>query len=634
MENILRVLNKEIIIIMRKNHLTKLAKKLSILSFGAFLIANILNPFCLVSQAAGSDDPGAGRLSGEDIPKEFFEDGRTGLDDNNFSFTPFNLFGSSQTVSAYTKTTYTHQDKFDGLTIVNGIDVSEYQNGKPIDWAQVKASGIEFAFIRVGARGYGSAGKMINDTYYAQNVDGAIAAGLNVGLYVYSQATTEAEAVEEAQFILDKIGDRNINLPLVLDYEFAAPATSKLRAAKLSKDAATAVCLAFCEKIQETQKYTPMVYANPDMLNNHLNADVISGYYPIWLANYTTSTTYPGAFQYWQYSSSGTVPGITSKVDMNFYYVPAANDIFNTIVTPIPDQTYTGAAITPELTVSIDGKTLVGGTDYTVAYSNNTAPGTANITITGINGYSGSKNIVFKIVDSTPIPVINDLSASAKAKNYITLKWSAAANVTGYELYRSNSFNGEYTLVTTISNSNTSSFKNTGLAEGQCYNYKIRAYRTVNGNTSYGDFSGVVQLYTKTSYTKLILPTSNTVIYAEMDINSEVIQNVKKNAFVKATFAIYDDAGSKWYRTSYGSVAGYIPASKVKVCKQGKVNTSKVNVRQSSKVTSKRVTTVGKNKKVAILKTKKTKSGTWSNIQFTKGSKTYKGWIYSIYIKI
>lgn len=619
---------------MKKNHLTKIAKKLSILSFGTFLIANILNPFCLVSQAAGSDDPGAGRLSGEDIPKEFFEDGRTGLDDNGFSFTPFSTLGSSQTVSTYTNTTYTHQDKFDGLTIVNGIDVSEYQNGKPIDWAQVKASGIEFAFIRVGARGYGSAGKMINDTHYAQNVDGAIAAGLNVGLYVYSQATTEEEAVEEAQFILDKIGDRNINLPLVLDYEFASPATSRLRAAKLSKDEATDVCLAFCEKIQETQKYTPMVYANPDMLNNHLNADVISGYYPIWLANYTTSTTYPGAFQYWQYSSKGTVPGITTNVDMNFYYVPTANNILNTIVTPIPDQTYTGTAITPDLTVTIDGKTLVGGTDYTVAYSNNTAPGTANITLTGINGYSGTKNIVFKIVDPTPIPTINDLSSTGKTKNSITLSWTTGANINGYEIYRANSINGEYSLIYTINDANKNSFTNTGLSEGQVYYYRIRAYRTINGSSSYGEFSNIIGPYTKTSYTKLILPTKESDIYSQMDVNSEVIQTVKKNTFVKATFAVYDDAGTKWYRTSYSGVAGYIPASKVKAVKQGKVKTSKVNVRKKASVLSKRVTTVGKNKKVAILKTKKTKSGTWYNIQFTKGSKTYKGWIYSIYIKI
>ena len=619
---------------MKKHFKTKLAAKLSVLSLASFLIVNVVSPISLTTRAANYEDPGAGRLSGEDIPKEFFMDGCTGLDDSELSFTPFNSYGSSQTVSTFTNTTYTHQDKFDGMTIVNGIDVSQYQNGKPIDWKQVKASGIDFAFIRVGARGYGSAGNLFADSYYTQNVDGALAAGLNVGLYIYSQAITEEEAVAEAQFILDRIGERNITLPLVLDYEFASPKDSRLRAANLSKDEATNVCLAFCKKIQETGKYKPMVYANPDMLNNHLNAEMISGYYPIWLANYTTSTTYPGAFSYWQYSSSGTVQGITGKVDMNFYYVPAANSIANAVITPIADQNYTGAALTPGLNVTIDGKPLTNGTDYTVTYANNIAPGIATITITGTGSYVGTKNVAFKIVDPTPIPVIGNLSSSAKTKNSITLSWTAGANISGYEIYRANSLNGEYTLIGTINNADTTSFKNTGLAEGQCYFYRIRAFRTLSGASSYGDFSNIAAKYTKTSYTKLILPKVASNVYAQKDLNSEVVQTVKKNSFVKATFAEYDDAGNKWFRTSYSGVAGYIPAGVVTEVKQGKVKTSKVNVRKKSSVTSKKVTTVGKNKKVAILKTKKTKTGTWYNVQFTKGSKTYKGWIYSTYIKI
>lgn len=574
------------------------------------------------------DDPGYGRLSGTDIPEEFFEDGRTGL--SGLSVTPSNMYGSSQTISAFTKSTYTHQDKFDGMAIVNGIDVSQYQNVSAIDWTQVKASGIEFAFIRVGGRGYGAAGTLYNDSYYTKNVDGALAAGINVGLYIYSQATTEAEAVEEAQFILDRIGGRTITYPIVLDYEFASPKDSRLRAANLSKEAATNVCLAFCKKIQEAG-YTPMVYANPDMLNNHLNADVLSGYYPIWLANYTTATTYPGTFTYWQYASNGTVPGINAKVDMNFYYVAAANNIANAIVTPIDDQIYTGAPFTPAPVVTMNGAALKNGVDYTVAFDNNINIGNAKITITGTGAYTGTKTITFRI---TPVP-ISDLAVSAKTKNSLTLSWSAVSGVDGYELYRCDRPNGDYALVKKIAGASKTSYKNTKLTEGQKYYYKIRVYKTVINDNVYGDFSNVITTYTKTSYTRLALPKTDTVIYTDMNTNSEVAGDVDANSFAKVTFKTFDDYGTTWYRVSYDGVTGYMHGGQVKIAKQGKiVKGSKINIRKKASTKSKILTTIKKNKKVAVLKTKKVKGVTWYNVMYIKNDEAKKGWISAPYVKI
>lgn len=128
----------------------------------------------------------------------------------------------------------------------------------------------------------------------AKNIEGALVNGIQVGIYVYSQATTAAEAEEEAQFILDRIDGYEITLPLVIDYEYAEQNgryVGYLYDAKLSKDDATAVCNAFCDKVTAAG-YQAAVYANMSMLNNHLNAAQLTG--TIWLAHYATSTTYTG----------------------------------------------------------------------------------------------------------------------------------------------------------------------------------------------------------------------------------------------------------------------------------------------------------------------------------------------------
>ena len=350
----------------------------------------LLSP--LTIQAA-NDDPGAGRLSGKNIPAEFYEDAGSDTDNGIARYGALNRYGNFSTYSSYTKSNYSHQDQFSGLTIANGIDVSEWQGN--INWTKVKAAGIDFAFIRVGARGYGSAGNMIADKYYDQNMKNAIAAGVNVGIYVFSQAITTKEAEEEAQYILDRIGSYNVSLPLVLDYEFYSG--GRLQKAKLSKDAGTNVCLAFCKKI-ETAGYTPMVYANPDMLNNHLNPDTISNSYPVWLANYTTNTKYNGTFSYWQYSSVGKVDGISGNTDMNFYYNVPDNHLAKATITPIPDQMYTGEKVTPTLNVKLNRTALTLNKDYTVSYSYNTDIGTAKATITGANGTIGTRSITLTLL--------------------------------------------------------------------------------------------------------------------------------------------------------------------------------------------------------------------------------------------
>ena len=219
---------------------------------------------------------------------------------------------------------YAHDPKFSNHTVRHGIDVSYYQ--KNIDWNAVKASGVEFVFVRVGYRGYAQPGNMAVDPYAKQNLQGAINAGLKVGAYVFSQAVNEAEAIQEAQFALQQVAGYNITMPIVMDFEYAYysnGAEGRLAAAHLSRDQHTAIVNAFGATIRNAG-YEPMIYANKSMLENSLNSWSIP--YKIWLARYPQSAPfeagYGGNYEFWQYTSGGYVNGIAGRVDCNFWYEP------------------------------------------------------------------------------------------------------------------------------------------------------------------------------------------------------------------------------------------------------------------------------------------------------------------------
>lgn len=216
--------------------------------------------------------------------------------------------------ASFTEETYVHNDKFSDANIRNGIDVSYYQGD--IDWEAVKQSGVEFVFIRVGYRGYGT-GALREDPKADEYLKGATAAGLRVGVYIFSQAITQEEAKEEAAFIISRISGYNITMPIVMDFEYVSGASGRLEEANLTREEATAVVNAFGEYAVKAG-YVPMIYANKNMLENSLNAGGIP--YKIWLANYTTKTEYAGNYEFWQYSSTGRVNGISGSVDCDFWY--------------------------------------------------------------------------------------------------------------------------------------------------------------------------------------------------------------------------------------------------------------------------------------------------------------------------
>ena len=600
---------------------------------------------------AANDDPGAGRLSGNYVPDEFYDSTGSATDSakSKSAFmeeSPLNRLGATTSVSPYTGKTYTHQSTFDGRAIINGIDVSQWQG--QIDWNKVKADGIDFAIIRVGYRGYGSSGTLsasTKDTYFDTNMKGAIAAGLKVGVYIFSQAITPAEAKEEAEYILNYVKGYDITMPLVLDYEYASTSTGiggRLYNAKLSKAAATEICTTFCDTITAAG-YTPMVYANPSMLDGALIPSTISAKAHIWLANYTTSTLYGGDFDFWQYSDTGSVDGITGNVDMNFYYATDSEDFTNfgvsietADIAAIPSFPYTGNYITPGTTVILDGKTLTRDMEYYVCYKNNTEIGTATAIITGKDGYCGTRTVSFNILPRT----MGSVRTAKRLKNSIKFTWNPDSTVTGYQIYYSTSLNGAYSLLKTVTSNTTTSFTHKKLKAGQCYYYKIRGYKTVNGTSYYGNLSSAYGIYTRTGYTRNALPKSGAVLYnAASTTGSTIVATPAAGTVMPVSYYTLDTSGDGWYyvtcQTSAGTCKGFIPADNVTITKVGKVvNTQKVNVRKSHSITSQKLTTLKKSKKVTIYSSKKYGGFTWYKVSFKKSNKSYNGWIAAPYIKI
>ncbi|MDE7416342.1 MAG: Ig-like domain-containing protein, partial [Lachnospiraceae bacterium] len=193
-----------------------------------------------------------------------------------------------------------------------GIDVSRH-NGT-IDWNAVKASGVDYVIIRCGYRG-SSTGALIEDQNFRTNIKGATAAGLKVGVYVFSQAVNEVEAVKEASLAVSLVKGYNLTYPIFIDTE-----ASGGRADKIDKATRTAVVNAFCQTVSSAG-YQPGIYASKTWFEDKLNMGAV-GSCRIWLAQYSAAPTYTGRkYDMWQYSSKGKISGISTAVDLNYSYL-------------------------------------------------------------------------------------------------------------------------------------------------------------------------------------------------------------------------------------------------------------------------------------------------------------------------
>ena len=190
-----------------------------------------------------------------------------------------------------------------------GIDVSHHQGN--VDWAQVKAAGVEFVMVRLGNRGY-STGGLSTDRYALQNLAGARAAGLKVGAYFYSQAISVEEAREEAELALEILDSFPLDLPLAYDWE------QEERTADISARMLTDCTLEFCRTVAAAG-YRPMIYFNTHQAVELLYLQELTEY-PWWLALYDGKMTFPYRMDMWQYTQTGSVPGIAGNVDINLLF--------------------------------------------------------------------------------------------------------------------------------------------------------------------------------------------------------------------------------------------------------------------------------------------------------------------------
>ena len=400
---------------------------------------------------------------------------------------PFSASAVQVTGSIYTTSKYTQNARFDSTTIINGIDISEH-NGT-INWNSLKATDTKVIIIRVGCRGYASKGTLVHDKLFESNISNALANGFNVGVYFYSQALNEAEATEEANFVLKYLGGYDFTLPVYYDYEFAGVSSGRLDSAwknkTLNKAQMTKNALAFCSTIEHAG-YKAGIYASKSFFEDQLDYSQLEDKYSIWLAHYSTKTGYAGKYQLWQYSAKGKISGIGGYVDSNFVYQePLAALLKN----KIDDQVYTGHEITPDLEVNYNGTRLTKDLDYTITYENNVNIGTAKATAVGINQYANLLNY-FEYFNIVPPPVTS-LQAVSREPNAITVSWDKSSYADKYQIQVHKS-TGWINAGTT----ENTSFTVTGLSNASNYQIQVCPIKTINGANYIGEYCSPIETAT------------------------------------------------------------------------------------------------------------------------------------------
>ncbi|MGN0368077.1 MAG: glycoside hydrolase family 25 protein [Wujia sp.] len=194
------------------------------------------------------------------------------------------------------------------------VDVSSYQTA--IDWNVLKQAGVTVAIVRAGYRGYGEAGRLVEDDMFRNHIEGAKAAGLKVGIYFFSQALNYEEGVEEANFAISLVSQYNPEMPIIIDSEeiYADDARTK----DLTVEGRTDSIVGFCETVKAAG-YQPMIYSNRNWFAQSLDMTRL-GTYPLWLAHYSNQPDFPYWYDAWQYTGNGAIEGFEQEIDMNVWF--------------------------------------------------------------------------------------------------------------------------------------------------------------------------------------------------------------------------------------------------------------------------------------------------------------------------
>lgn len=195
-----------------------------------------------------------------------------------------------------------------------GVDISKTQDY--VDFLELRRAGIDFVMLRLGQRGY-SSGEITMDEYFMDNLKRASDAGLDVGVYFFSQAVTVEEAEEEAQFVIDTISENKIQYPVVFAMDTIPNEVSRIDS--LDKMQRTNIALAFMDKIRENG-YFPMIYGDKEWLIQKLSLGSMIGY-DVWLSQEKDIPDYPYQFVMWQYTTHGTIAGIAGDANLNICFI-------------------------------------------------------------------------------------------------------------------------------------------------------------------------------------------------------------------------------------------------------------------------------------------------------------------------
>ena len=288
-----------------------------------------------------------------------------------------------------------HDKRFRNSLIVDGVDVSSYQDDD-IDWEAAKASGIDFAIMRISVT-LNRSGNLESDRMFREHYDNAISAGMMCGVYVFSQALNAEEGAREAKFAISRlqnlgIGPEDLILPVYMDYEFFNKGGSRLRG--LTEEDAVAAAKAFCRTVQ-SYGYDAGVYANSYFFSNYLNnGRDLPDNTDFWIAQYSNSINSECTYTKWQYSSSAMFDvvdsGAASRVDANYWYIDKKTEESAINISGSTYADYTGDPVLPDFGIHYKGKHLVKGVDYIIGGIRNIDIGSeAYAYIKGIGDYEG-----------------------------------------------------------------------------------------------------------------------------------------------------------------------------------------------------------------------------------------------------
>lgn len=483
-----------------------------------------------------------------------------------------------KTKSPYTGTSYTHKGKFSGYTIQHGVDVSYWQHS--VNWTKVKNDGISFAFLRCGYRTYSSSGGLYSDSTFKTNIANARKAGIKVGVYIFSQALNEKEARDEANFILKAIKGYSVDLPLIMDYEYAS---GRFKSGTISRKQATKNVNAFCKVIKDAG-YTPMLYGSTSFLNSQLNMSDITC--KVWVAQYNYRNTYEGNYEYWQYSSSGKVKGISGNCDVNFrYYSSPKNTETSTYLSWKQDDEAEGYVISRynEKTGKYEEIKRISSNGTTAFKDSNLSPATVylyrvesvrKISVTNSDGVTEEEEVRNILIDKKALVTLPEKTGSLKAakrtKSKIKLSWGKVKNATGYEVYRYSAKAGKYKLIKRTANT---THVDSSLTKGLAYKYRVRAYKKYSGKYYCGKYSSSLLTHTKGTYLKKArgtkkVKTSTLNVRKGPGTEYKKTAKLKKGKKVKITGYSKDLYRRKWFKIKFKSGSktrkGYVYASYVK----------------------------------------------------------------------